>query len=354
MTLAPSTVLDVTSPSAPVAAMFAHARAQGYTDWRPPAQNSSRSTFLKEAVSRVYEEKLALGRSATSASPKALTIPPQDPAGRTSCDSPPSPGTALASRQRVAQHAAELRAKKQDPKYKDVPVSTERPMSNYKDVLCRLEALSTSAEPTPPVPKLTGLAARLSRGMPRVAISSPTRSKPSSASPSAVSVSTPASPKSYAKFDAANAAGRAASPTTRQATGGRFSSLRERVAGRANNPTDGKESRSGTPIEVTDEKVAVLPSDVPSGSGGARSKQGSNGAPPTPKTPVVVPRGPQVKDPVDLAVERLVAMGFDETRAKRALAETDSGNRINFDNALTKLIKEKEKLERLERLKKMG
>ena len=352
MTLSPSTILDVTSPSPPMAAMFAHARTQGYTDWTPPAQNSSRSTFLKEAISRVYEEKLALGRSVTSASPKAPTISPHDFAGRTSCDSPPSPGTALASRQRVAQHAAELRAKKQDPKYKDVPVSAERPMSNYKDVLCRLEALSTSAESTPPMPKLTGLAARLSRRMPKVTISSPTRNKPPSSSPSAVSVSTPASPESNAKPDTATASGQATSPTVRQAAGGRFSSLRERVAGRADTPTDGKGSRSGTPVEVTDEKVAVLPSDVP--DAGAGNKHANNGAPSMPKAPMTVPRGPQVKDPVDSAVERLVGMGFDETRVKRALAETDSGNRINFDNALTKLIKEKEKLERLERLKKMG
>ena len=329
MTLAPSTVLDVTSPHAPITTMLAHARSQNYTSWQPPAQGSSRSTFLKEAVSRVYEEKLALGRSETTVSPKAFSDLPQVATPQTTCDSPPSPGTALASRQRVAQHAAELRAKKQDPMYKDVPVSTERPMSNYKDVLNRLEALSTSAEPgAPPVPKMPGLAARLSRRMPKVTISSPTRAKANStsASSSTVSLSVPGSPE--------------------PAAGGRFSSLRDRVAGRGETQARGgkkakdKGSRSGTPIEVTDEKVPVPPTE---GSGGGPHK-----------APMTVPKGPQVKDPVDLAVERLVAMGFDEARAKRALAETDSGNRINFENALTRLIKEREKLERLERLKKMG
>ena len=67
-----------------------------------------------------------------------------------------------------------------------------------------------------------------------------------------------------------------------------------------------------------------------------------------------MPSGPQVKDPVDFAVESLVSMGFDEARAKKALAETDSGNNINFRSALERLKKERDRRKRLERLDRMG
>ncbi len=56
--------------------------------------------------------------------------------------------------------------------------------------------------------------------------------------------------------------------------------------------------------------------------------------------PTPAPQGPQVKDPVDMALERLVGMGFDEASAKKALAETDSGNAIDFDAAMNKLFME--------------
>ena len=61
-----------------------------------------------------------------------------------------------------------------------------------------------------------------------------------------------------------------------------------------------------------------------------------------------------MRDPVDLAVEKLVEMGFEVDRAKKALAQTDNGNGINLESALQKLTKEKEKKKRLERLETMG
>ena len=53
--------------------------------------------------------------------------------------------------------------------------------------------------------------------------------------------------------------------------------------------------------------------------------------------------GPQVRDPVDIAVDRLVAMGFDEKKAKKALAETDTGESINFDKAVEILVRERKR-----------
>ena len=54
------------------------------------------------------------------------------------------------------------------------------------------------------------------------------------------------------------------------------------------------------------------------------------------------PQGQQVKDPVDMALEKLVAMGFDEANSKKALAETDSGNAIDFNAAVIKLVRERQ------------
>ena len=50
---------------------------------------------------------------------------------------------------------------------------------------------------------------------------------------------------------------------------------------------------------------------------------------------------PQVRDPVDVAVDRLVAMGFDEKKSKKALADTDSGNNIDFNKAAEALVRER-------------
>ena len=67
-----------------------------------------------------------------------------------------------------------------------------------------------------------------------------------------------------------------------------------------------------------------------------------------------IPTGPQVRDPVDVAVERLTQMGFETSKAKKALAETDSGNSVDFGRAVSLLIREKERRKCLGRLDRMG
>ena len=59
--------------------------------------------------------------------------------------------------------------------------------------------------------------------------------------------------------------------------------------------------------------------------------------------PSCIPTGQQVRDPADVAVDRLVAMGFDERRAKKALADTDSGNSVDFDKAVAVLVRERKR-----------
>ncbi|KAL9609344.1 MAG: hypothetical protein Q9167_005889 [Letrouitia subvulpina] len=226
LTLAPPTVLDVTSPHSPTATTFAHARSRGYTTWSPPALGASRSTFLKEAVSRVYEEKMCQRHP-------TVVVAPSSP----SSSAPSSPSRSQSSRQRCAAHAAEIRAKRKDPAFKALPPSEERPMSNYPNVLEKLENNATVPE-VPPVP---------------------TQIAP-------LNVPPPSTPK--------------------------------------RNPTPQR-----------DPSPNYLP----------------------------IPSGPQVRDPVDVAVDRLVAMGFDEKKSKKALADTDSGNSVDFDKAVEVLVRERKR-----------
>lgn len=217
-------MLDVTSPHSPTVTTFAHARSRGYTAWSRPSLGASRSTFLKEAVSRVYEEKMCQRHPtiAVSSSPTA--------------DSPSSPSDAQSSRQRCAAHAAEIRAKRNDPAFKALPPSEERPMSNYPDVVEKLENNANVPE-VPPV-------------------------------------------------------------------------------------------RSNLP-HLTVPRTCTPQQTVPPLN--------------TKTVHLAVPCGPQVRDPVDVAVDRLVAMGFDEKKAKKALADTDSGNSVDFDKAVEVLVRDRKR-----------
>lgn len=52
---------------------------------------------------------------------------------------------------------------------------------------------------------------------------------------------------------------------------------------------------------------------------------------------------PQVRDPVDIALERLIEMGFDKKIAVKALADTDTGNNVDFDRALETLVRQRKR-----------
>lgn len=207
---------------------------------------ASRSTFLKEAVSRVYQEKM-LQRHPTINIARTLD-----------CSSPivsPLLEEILATRQRIAAHGAVIRAKRNDPAFRAQLPSDERPMSNFPDVISRLENPPLVAE-----------------------------NSSSAATPSTLAPSTYLHPS-------------ASSLTTTSFT-------------------------------------SVAAPVVPVRSSSLQKQFVSN---------VHVPLGPQVRDPVDVAVDRLVAMGFDEKKSKKALADTDSGNTIDFEKAVDTLVSERKR-----------
>ncbi len=70
-------ILDLATPSDQAGPQgFVVAAENGWTTWSPPADGSSRSTFLKDPVTRAYQERMSLNiesrsRSASSASTAA-------------------------------------------------------------------------------------------------------------------------------------------------------------------------------------------------------------------------------------------------------------------------------------------
>jgi len=129
MTLGPSTILDLATPSTnQTESVLLIAADMGWTTWQRPAFGGSRSTFLKEAVARVYEEKLAMLRSAELA--KDLQVHRAEAIHH--------------RRQRSEELASELRLKKSIVDFKNVPVSEDRPMSMWMEWNSMMEGRNTN------------------------------------------------------------------------------------------------------------------------------------------------------------------------------------------------------------------
>lgn len=139
--------------------MFARAQSLGWTKWTIPtkAKSGSNRSFLKEAVSRVYDNQLVRGEN----SPRfhTPTIPEYYPPRRSRSLTPiqrprsHSAGASI-SKQRRREFAAELRRKRQQVKEQAVNkqsmlVPEERPISNFQEVIRRLNG-SASASPLLP------------------------------------------------------------------------------------------------------------------------------------------------------------------------------------------------------------
>ncbi|KAF7717049.1 Uncharacterized protein PECH_008762 [Penicillium ucsense] len=125
MTLGLSAVLALSSlcPAEASSALFSRAESRGLTKWEPTANGISRSSFLKEAVSRVYDEKERLKPSISLQDMKH----PHDE-----------------SLQRRKQFQEQLRTgrRRGHSRHESAPLKTfadERPMSEFSTILSKLE-----------------------------------------------------------------------------------------------------------------------------------------------------------------------------------------------------------------------
>ncbi|KAI9805030.1 MAG: hypothetical protein M1833_006334 [Piccolia ochrophora] len=144
LSLGPSIILDLAAPSdQPGPQGFALAAEFGLTDWEAPSDGGSRSTFLKEAVTRVYEEQLSRSRSSSFGSSPGHSVNSDE-------------SSKVETRQRLVGHANALRARRLDPQFADLPPAEERPISDFHNVLRRIEAIGevdTSSQSTPTGPQ---------------------------------------------------------------------------------------------------------------------------------------------------------------------------------------------------------
>lgn len=115
LTLGPQVVVEMADlASSTSSAGFALAKMNGWTRWTPPENDGSRSTFLKEPLSRLYEERVA--------AEAAKHLNPSEEEKREM------------SRKRVATLAAEIKLARQSSTYRRLPyidMSNERPMSAF-------------------------------------------------------------------------------------------------------------------------------------------------------------------------------------------------------------------------------
>ncbi|KAK5132237.1 hypothetical protein LTR08_009297 [Meristemomyces frigidus] len=113
LTLGPAAVLEIAEhASDSSSAGFTLAKMNGWTEWTPPQYGGSRSTFLKEPVARLYEERVVAAAHIL-----------QNPLEQEKKDM---------SRKRAATLAAEIRLRRQTSSYKRSPyidMTMERPMS---------------------------------------------------------------------------------------------------------------------------------------------------------------------------------------------------------------------------------
>jgi hypothetical protein len=120
LTLGLSPILDIASHvAANTSAAFTLAHQNNWTDWTPPAMGGSRGPFLREAVSRLYEERIC-----EVFSPQQVQMQEMRSIRRA----------------RGASFASELRERRKLSGNSVHSVHSERPMSGWEGVVDRLDA----------------------------------------------------------------------------------------------------------------------------------------------------------------------------------------------------------------------
>ena len=114
LSVGPDAVLKMAELSDHASAGFSLARNHGWMKWSPPMNGSSRSSFFREPVARLYEERMM--EASVSTLPKSTTIVQQKEQDR----------------RRTAQLAQEIRLARHSSGYRRMPLidmANERPMS---------------------------------------------------------------------------------------------------------------------------------------------------------------------------------------------------------------------------------
>ncbi|KAF2655760.1 hypothetical protein K491DRAFT_692554 [Lophiostoma macrostomum CBS 122681] len=128
LTLGLSPILDLAAPCCQKdASAFVLASHNGLMEWMPPVFGGTRRNFLKEAASRIYEEKI----TTTYADPSHKEFQRQ------------------LSKQRIQRHITELRHRrhKSPDTIPEIRMSQDRPMSDWENVMDSLTRRRPSSAP---------------------------------------------------------------------------------------------------------------------------------------------------------------------------------------------------------------
>ncbi|PWY72313.1 hypothetical protein BO70DRAFT_320553 [Aspergillus heteromorphus CBS 117.55] len=175
LTLGPSAVLllgSIHSHDNNAAASFEKAQMMGLTKWEPCDTGGSRSSFLREAVSKAYQPPRSIA-SRTSSHSSGMNSRLSD--SLTSHDGFSMAGSPVERqsspdfhRQRQAAYSAQLRNQRQHQlSPPNATIAEERPLSNYASIMSRLEGAPPSPPYRTPMPE-AGASQMVNPNMPNV------------------------------------------------------------------------------------------------------------------------------------------------------------------------------------------
>ncbi|KAF2689456.1 hypothetical protein K458DRAFT_413729 [Lentithecium fluviatile CBS 122367] len=340
LTLGLSTVLDLAGPCRRSdASVFLIAGQHGCLDWKPPVDGSTRRNFLKEAASRVYEDKIMLTYAETSTKEVQRAL----------------------SKQRIQKHISELRHRHQaggDLPY--IRQSQDRPMSDWEGVFKNL----TRPRPGPAannlvthIPSLhsSGFTSALAKEL-SVAVSEMSTAPPASQSPPRRTVAMPLLPSppptTVPSTRDRNSVATSQSPPRRTVAMPLLPSPPPSTV-----PSNRDRSSMASTMPAIDEHPAFRRQEIipemprleehPMFAQHARQTSGdSNDSaashPAFQQHPLqrMVQEHDSSENSADRAIYRIVEMGFTPEQARLALRMTDLGDGLRVDRAVELLLRE--------------
>jgi hypothetical protein len=311
--------------------------------------------FLKEALSHVYDEQMRETRPLMAASPKGFSDLPQVVSPGAVPTFPPS---VVGRNSGVQQSPGAMRMINIDPVYGrmghaattgpmsapiDVPPMVplvppmhppmsglrSAPMSNFQETLSKLEAIDTSG--SAPKPKGSKLRRRAKPG------ENPEQRAQRQ------NVEAILSPASTTDSGSPITPSPGANTFKAQNKGARLANLKSKVTGRSpRTPTSTGGPRNAFGMKTSQVSLPSMPSIDDVSINTQSETLASRGS------------GDQIEDPVAPMIDQLVAMGFEEPKARKALSKNTRDNFIDFEQALASLVKQREIRKKMERLDRMG
>ncbi|KAF2116866.1 hypothetical protein BDV96DRAFT_572993 [Lophiotrema nucula] len=318
LTLGLSPILDLAAPCREAdASAFMLASKNGWANWKAPMLGGTRRNFLKEAASRVYEDKIAIQYAQSSTKEVQRQL----------------------SKQRIQRHITELRKRKNSgERLQQIRMSQERPMSEWEGVMNNL----TRPRPAP--------GSNIVSHIPQLRSAAPNSVLPASAELPAPVPSSPRAPRSPLRRIVAQPLLPTPPPSTvpsvadwdtRSISAPSMPSIEEHPAFR----------KTGVPSMPS---LAEHPAfarhmqsmQMPTAPAPPRSAH-SNGSTHSLEDPVFQqhPRQREIlssnaaDNTADKAVYRIVEMGFTPEQARHALRVTDLGDGLRVDRAVELLLR---------------